>query len=189
MKKIGATPKEGYAIILGSKWNDIFHGDKWGDPAFPYPDAYNGRGGHDFIVGWRGADRLWGGAGNDTIYGGIGTDQLYGGPGNDTLSGERHSDVIAGGEGADIFLFEAYPYDNGGSHLDVITDFDPLQGGEHVQLSMSINYGLVNFADLKSIMIEDGGDVVIDFDGLNILVLENLRIDELSANDFQIRLF
>jgi Ca2+-binding RTX toxin-like protein len=189
MKKSGAALKEGYAIIPGTKWNDIFHGDNWGDPEFPRPDAYNGRGGHDFIVGWKGADRLWGGAGNDTIYGGVGSDRLHGGPGNDTLSGDGQSDVIAGGQGADVFLFYAYPYHDDGSHLDVIADFDPRQRGEHVQLTMSIDYGLVTFSDLKSIMFEDDGDVVIDFDGLNILVLENLRLDDLNANDFQIRLF
>lgn len=191
MKKIASVLKGdgSYDVIYGTKKDNIFYGDFWGDPELGYPDAYNGRGGDDFIVGFKAADRLWGGQGNDHIYGGVGSDRIYGGPGKDTLSGEAQTDIISGGSGADTFLFTAHPDGFGASHLDIITDFDPGERGEKIQLVMSIQYGLMTFADLKSRMVEDGGDVVLDFDGLNILVLENLRINELSANDFQIRLF
>lgn len=190
MKKIGSMPKGdggGYVIVYGTQGNDDLRGDfdGWG-PAFP--DAFNGLGGHDFIAGWNSADRLWGGAGNDTIYGHVGSDRLFGGPGKDHLSGGKQSDVISGGGGADIFLFEAWPYDNGGSHLDTITDFDPRERGEHIELAVSTYFQIATFSDLKSFMIEDDGDVVIDFLGRDILVLENLRMNQLSADDFQIRM-
>jgi serralysin len=186
MKKFGTVLKGGGDdfVIQGTKWNDVYHGDYGG---VAYPDAYNGRGGHDLIAGWNGADWLWGGSGNDSIYGYIGSDRLYGGSGNDTLSGGRQSDVISGGSGADVFLFRAWPFE--GSQLDTITDFDPRERGEHVQLQLSaFDYGLATFSDLKSLMFEDDGDIILDFDGDNILVLKNLRIEQLSANDFQIQL-
>jgi serralysin len=192
MKKNWFTQKDEDELagrINGTKEDDIFHGDDWTDPEkpIPLPDVYNGRGGHDYIVGWRAADRLWGGSGNDSIYGEIGADRLFGGAGNDTLSGGGQTDLITGGSGADTFLFEAWPYDNYGSYLDIITDFDPSERGEHINLAVSADLEIATFADLRSIMFQDGDDVVMSFDGINILVLEDLQMEHLSANDFQIR--
>ena len=183
MKKIASVLKDDddYVVLYGTKKNEAFQGS-------PYPDAINGRGGHDFIAGWGAADRLWGGAGNDSIYGHSGSDKLYGGPGRDILSGGKQADVISGGSGADIFMFEAWPYDTGGSHLDTIVDFDPGQRGERVALEVATYFEVATFSDLKLYMYESDGDVVIDFLGRDILVLENLRIDQLSADDFQIRM-
>jgi Ca2+-binding RTX toxin-like protein len=188
MKKTDKEPTIDAAVVVyGTQGNDIFYGDQDG-LGEPYPDVFKGLGGNDLIYGNSHADRLWGGAGKDSIYGGFGSDRLFGGPGKDNLSGGKQSDVISGGGGADIFLFEAWPYDNGGSHLDTITDFDPGERGEHIELTVSTYFQIATFSDLKSFMFEDDGDVVIDFLGRDILVLENLRINQLSADDFQIRM-
>lgn len=166
----------------GSNGNDIFNGSDGND-------VYNGRGGHDSLLGSWGNDRLSGGAGNDAVTGGGGNDRLSGGAGNDRLAGEGGTDVLTGGSGLDTFYYTA----NGnflpgaGSGIDLITDFEPV-GQDHDTIVMLINYsfGVSTFADLKRGMRMDHGDTVMNFGGGDVLILQDIRIRQLHADDFLI---
>jgi len=192
MKKSWITQNEGEAVsgqINGTNGNDKFVGDNWDTEDVDIRDIYDGRGGHDFIWGLEGSDRLLGGTGNDTIHGGAGKDRVYGGAGNDTLSGGMHTDFIKGGGGADEFWFSAWrSYDEyEGSGIDIIRDFDPHEVGERVSIATAQYEGIATFDLLKALMVQDGDDVVMAFDGgLAILVLENVKIGQLRPDDFQL---
>jgi Ca2+-binding RTX toxin-like protein len=166
----------------GSNGPDIYVGTQGND-------VYNGRGGNDSLLGDWGNDRLNGGAGADSVTGSGGNDRLKGGPGNDRISGEGGTDIMTGGSGLDTFYYTA----NGnflpgaGHGFDRITDFDPA-GRDHDDIVMLINYGfgVSTFAELKRGMRMDHGDTVMNFGGGDILVLENVRINQLRADDFLI---
>jgi Ca2+-binding RTX toxin-like protein len=176
--------------INGTNGDDFFEGAFVpGEPPTGLPDVYDGRGGDDLIYGDGASDKLWGSAGNDTINGGAESDRVFGGSGDDTLSGGMHDDRITGGAGADVFSFLAAPDDWGGSGYDVITDFDPRERGESISLQVAQFFEIANFAELKDIMVQDGDNVNMSFGALAILVLEDVRIGQLRADDFHIFLF
>lgn len=165
--------------INGTNADDVYFGN-------PGLDVYHGRGGADEIYGNQGGDRLSGGSGYDQVYGGQGRDRIFGGPGNDTLEGAGNKDILTGADGADMFLFYAWPSYGGVSHLDVITDFQPRGRGEFINIELDPELGISSFAQLRAIMVQDGDDVVMSFGGVDILVLEDVRIGQLSADDFSI---
>ncbi len=68
------------------------------------PEAVNGDGDANTIVGGALADTLNGLGGNDTLKGQGGNDTLDGGAGADRLEGGAGSDMLIGGAGADILL-------------------------------------------------------------------------------------
>jgi Ca2+-binding RTX toxin-like protein len=175
--------------INGTNGNDNFRGDAGNSKNVDIRDVYDGRGGNDLIVGYEEEDRLWGSGGNDTIYGGRGRDRIFGGSGNDTLAGGMHDDRIKGGGGADVFIFDAWRSDDEffGSGNDIIADFDPRQHGERIHLGTLYDDGIATFADLKDIMVQDGDNVNMQFDGgLAMLVLKDVKIGQLHADDFHI---
>lgn len=149
-------------------------------------DFYHGHGGNDLIDGNKGKDRLIGGSGHDDIYGELGQDRLFGGPGFDLLVGGRNKDIVTGGPGGDIFRFFAFPSWGGESNLDIVTDFDPNEIGEYVYITIEAELGITEFAQLRAMMVQDGEDVVLSFGGADILVLENIRIRQLTEDDFYI---
>ena len=187
MKKTGITRKDGndpFARLHGTNGNDQFDGDSKNN-------NFDGRGGHDLIVGHAGDDELSGGGGNDTIYGGWGNDVISGGSGNDRLWGGMYTDTIKGGGGADMFLFTAWRDIDGftGSGFDKILDFDPNEPGERISIQTAFYQEIETFAALKAIMVQDGNDVVMSFDhDLATLVLKDVKIEQLRADDFDIYL-
>lgn len=186
MKKQWIARKEGddTGRINGTNGNDRFEGDKGGRENVDIADVYSGRSGHDVIYGLDQGDRLSGNGGNDAIYGGSGADAISGGSGNDTLSGGMHDDDVKGGGGADVFFFYAW---GGGSDGDTIIDFDPGERGERIEIATAYYDEIVTFADLKAIMVQDGDNVNMQFDfGRAFLVLEDVKIEELRANDFHL---
>ncbi|MGV3551570.1 calcium-binding protein [Rhizobium sp.] len=164
----------------GSNENDIYNGNNGNN-------VYNGRGGDDSILGGWGNDRLNGGRGFDYVMGGGGNDRVIGGPGDDTLSGEGGRDILTGGRGLDNFLYTA----NGnwlpgaGHGVDIITDFEP-RGRDADLITMLINYnfGVSTFAQLRAGMQQRNGDTIMDFGGGDVLILRDVRIAELSADNF-----
>ena len=191
MKKnwIARKDEEGSSLIKGTKWDDEFHGDQGNTENIDISDRYDGRGGHDQIYGYDTGDRLLGSGGNDLIYGGRGTDALSGGAGDDTLWGGMHRDTVRGGGGADDFLFTAWRDIDGytGSGMDIIADFDPRERDEQISITTAHYEGITTFADLKAIMVQDGDNVNMEFDGgLAFLVLKDVKIEELQADDFHI---
>ena len=165
----------------GSNEDDIFIGGNRNE-------TYNGRGGNDTLHGGWGNDRLNGGTGNDGVYGQGGNDRLSGGPGDDYVAGDVGRDVVSGGSGSDTFAYTANgPFLLGGSGIDRITDFDP-RGADHDLLIMLINYnfGVNDFAALRRGMRMDHGDTVMNFGNGDVLILENVKISQLQADDFLI---
>ncbi|MBX9457500.1 MAG: hypothetical protein KL863_16625 [Rhizobium sp.] len=163
--------------IDGTDGPDVFHGSFGGDLCF-------GHGGADVVFGNEGSDRISGGRGADIIYGDRGKDRIIGGPGNDTIEGGMHKDIMSGGPGADMFRFLALPSYVNGSNLDIITDFQPRKPGEYVSIFIEPELDITEFSQLRDMMFQDGKDVVLSFGGVDILVLENVSIRQLSADDF-----
>jgi Ca2+-binding RTX toxin-like protein len=189
MKKNGITTEgeEDLTVRLhGTNGNDYFLGDASNAPKVDTPDIYKGHAGNDVIYGLGDQDHLFGGAGTDSVYGGYGADRIVGGLGNDTLSGDEQEDTIMGGGGADVFYFDAWTEESGGSGLDVITDFDVHERGEHVSMGIARGFEIATFAELKATMVQDGHDVVMGFGGIATLVLEDVRIAQLRADHFHI---
>lgn len=187
MKKNRITPgaEEAPDPVKGTNGDDVFVGDGYGKPQV---DIFYGRGGHDLAYGGSRGDRLHGGKGSDSLYGELGNDVVFGDAGDDRLDGGSHDDTLTGGSGADVFFFRAWGNYSGSSGVDRITDFDPGIRGEFISLSVIPDFGVATFDELKALMIQDGDNVNLSFEGLDILVLEDVEIGELRADDFLIYL-
>lgn len=145
-------------------------------------------GGNDSLLGSWGNDRLNGGAGFDYVMGQGGNDRLIGGPDDDTMSGDVGRDVLTGGGGLDNFLYTANGnFLFGGHGIDIITDFQPRgRDGDLITLMINFGFGVSNFQQLRAGMQQVGGDTILDFGAGDILVLRDVRIAELSADNFSI---
>jgi Ca2+-binding RTX toxin-like protein len=179
--EIGASADEFIFRKNGSNEDDIYVGNF-------RDNTYNGRGGNDSLLGDWGNDRLNGGPGFDYVMGQGGNDRLFGGPSDDTISGDIGRDIMTGGNGLDNFLYTANGNLLPGGHgIDTITDFDP-KGRDGDLITMMINYGfgVRNFAQLRAGMQQVNGDTIMNFDNIDILILKNVRIAELSADNFSI---
>ena len=114
---------------------------------------------------------------NDTITGTANSDMLSGMGGNDTLIGASGDDILSGGSGDDLFVFTP------GFGHDIINDFQAGVGTEDV-----IEFNQALFADYAAVLaaaVEVSGDTVITFDASNSLVLKNVLLANLHADDFQ----
>lgn len=149
--------------ITGTKWADLF----WG------------AGGNDKLVGGAGNDELDGDAGNDKLYGGSGKDWLSGGTGKDLLDGGLGIDYMRGQDGSDTFVFSTK------YGADTITDFDAV-GSDHDVIDLSGLKSVTSFADLKAHHLSvDGADILIDGGNGDTLLLQNVKLKTLDADDFQ----
>ncbi len=131
--------------------------------------------GADTVFGTHGADTVAGDAGDDLIEGGDGDDSLDGGSGDDTVIGGGGNDVVIGGAGNDqmiggtgqnafVFLLQ------GQRQFDTIVDFQP--GFDRVFVdSLFYNTAI------------SGEDVLLDFGGGEILMLEGLARTPLEPGD------
>lgn len=162
-------------LIWGGPGNDLIWGGDGNDTirGGPGRDDLHGDAGDDLLLGGGGIDRLWGDAGNDTIrggggndllYGGGGNDRLEGGPGNDRLEGGAGNDILTGGFGRDTFVFT--------EGRDVITDFRAGQQ-DRLVLDDALWSGVLDAAGVIDRFARlDGGDLVFDFGGNDMLRLE-----------------
>jgi Ca2+-binding RTX toxin-like protein len=173
-------------------------------------DELNGQGGNDFLDGGDGIDTLNGGAGNDVLFGGEGNDillgenlsfltggndYLYGGNGadklnghigNDFLIGGADGDELVGGAGSDKFVYFAMT-DAG----DTILDFNPLAGGDKIDLSAlfsglniassSVNSNYLQFVQsgANTICQVDSGGTGLAF--VTMATLSNVTATQLSV--------
>lgn len=126
-----------------------------------------------FIVGNSRKNQLTGGAGADTLEGGGGRDRLEGAAGDDMLTG---------GEKADRFVFSTEIASTWGS--DVITDFTT--SGRREVIQIDAHNEADSFVAFLSAARQSGTDVIYDkgLDGVNVITIENLDLNDLSANDF-----
>jgi len=136
-------------------------------------DTMNGGNSGDTITSSAGADLMHGNNGNDLLIGGSGPDTMFGDNGADTLVAGTGADTMTGGEGPDLFVF-GY-----GAHDQKITDFDVKT--DHIE----IHPGRVdNWADLRALMHQDGGNVVIQFDDTHAITLVGVSMSSLNAKQF-----
>ena len=98
---------------------------------------------------------------------------LLGGAGDDTLNGKGGGDVLFGEGGADIFVFD---HGTGG---DVIGDF--LAGTDKIDLR---DFGFGSFAQVQSVMVENGGTTAIDLVNGDFIVINGVTNAALQAGDF-----
>lgn len=94
-------------------------------------------------------------------------DRLDGGAGNDTLFG---------GRGEDVFLFDVTTGDQ-----DTILDFTI--GSDRIELG-NAGTAFDTFDEIVAAATQDGNDTLIDFGDGNTLRLENVRLRDLTAEDF-----
>lgn len=112
------------------------------------------------------------------LHGNAGRNVIKGGDGNDTIWGHRGADTLTGGKGADHFVFAK------GDGTDTITDFSAT-GSNHDVLDLSALDSITRYSDLvRNHMDQVGADVRID--GLNgdSILLKNVKIAHLDADDF-----
>ena len=121
------------------------------DAIFYAYDRIGGTEGDDALSGDDDRDLLLGLEGEDSLFGGGGDDQLEGGQGRDHIDGGAGDDLLKGGGGADVLI--------GGSGDDT------LSGGG----------GADRF--VYRLSEDSGSDVVLDFDGGDVLVLTDLLED------------
>ena len=133
--------------------------------------------GIDTITG--GVNRVRGSNFNDTILGDAANNVLQGQSGNDVLDGRGGNDILTGGIGSDLFFYS--------SGVDAITDFDQSGGsfihteGDTIDLAGS---GITTWAQLQSIMSQNGVNTLINFGGGNTMTLNNVTATNLTASDF-----
>lgn len=165
-----------FSQVLGTKKGQ-FVGTDGGYSIAHGAEIENAVGGNaaDLLIGNEQGNAISGGNGDDTMLGGAGADSIEGGAGKDWIDGGADDDVVWGGTGDDIFVFS---YDYG---TDTIMDFEK---GDVVYLK---DLWVDDVQDLfENYMTEEGNDVVITvFD--DILVIKNMTIAQLDANDFVIQ--
>lgn len=186
----------GTGALVGTNGADVLRGDDGADTATggQGADRLYGQGGQDRLSGGQGNDRVWGGSGNDSLFGDDGNDRIKAGAGNDQLSGGTGRDILDGGAGndrldggagndrmigganADTFVF------SGGR--DIVTDFDTGQTGERIDLR-GVD-AITGFNDLMSgghVRQAGSKTIIDDLDG-NRMVLLDLMLEDLRADDF-----
>ena len=131
----------------------------------------------DRITGDKGGNVLEGIGGNDRIFGLGGKDRIDGGFGNDRIDGGAGNDKLTGGRGSDKFIFA------GNFGKDTITDFTTRGRKEKIDLSDVDT--IKGFKDLKNNHLsKSGGDAVIDDGNGHTITLDDVRMGQLSADDF-----
>lgn len=114
-----------------------------------------------------------GGSGNDYITGNFGNNQLYGMGGTDTLFGIGGADTLIGGGGGDFFGF-GFGYGN-----DSVQDFQ--DGIDRIYLSSTL--GIFDGSQALFFASNFNGNVVFNFGNGDVLVIENMQLDQITALD------
>lgn len=159
-------------------------------------DISDGGAGDDILYGASGGDTIDGGADDDSLLGGDGNDSLIGGDDDDTLLGEdgddtidgsggndliiegKGNDVLTGGTGDDTFSF----VQEAGSWTDIITDFDPTNPNEKIDLTDASFSAIVTIDDLN--LTQNGADVDVDLGNGHTLKIQNVNVGDLNDTHF-----
>ena len=114
---------------------------------------------------------------DNVLTGGIGGDTLSGGTGNDWLRGLGGNDSLSGGIGNDTFVFDT------GFGNDTITDFTAGSGvGDVLEFHNNL---FANLAAVQSASTQVGADVQITIDAATSILLKNVTLANLVADDFR----
>lgn len=134
----------------------------------------NGNNKGNTLRGTNGHDDIEGRGGNDKLFGRGGNDDLEGDAGNDILDGGAGRNDLEGGLGNDVFIFKKG-----------ITDIDDFGLGNDT-IHIGSRLGVDNFNELKALAktVDGGEDILFDF-GRHELRLEDTRLSELKASDFE----
>lgn len=154
--------------VYGGAGNDLIN--IWSGPSV----TFYGEAGDDTLWGDWGNDSLDGGDDNDTMVGWGGNDTLIGGSGNDILDGGEGDDELFGGSGADTFVFRS------GLGQDLIADFET--GIDKIEIQ---GQGPLDFSSLVADAEEHGADTWLHLDDGGTIVIANIGLIDLSANDFR----
>ncbi len=172
---------DGEDELTGGRGNDVLRGGVGSDRLL-------GNQGDDSLIGGAGADHLGGGAGNDSLDGGDEDDRLIGYTGDDTLSGGRGDDVLDGGEGSDSLTGGAgqdtFYFARSGGGIDRIVDFS-IDDADIIRITGT---GLDTWSELREAyaVTMQAGDLRIEFDTGNILILEGVTDQDVGSTDFEI---
>ncbi|MFB9978584.1 beta strand repeat-containing protein [Mesorhizobium kowhaii] len=112
----------------------------------------------------------------DTLTGNTGDNSLNGGTGNDRLTGAGGDDLLTGGANNDTFVFRA------GFGHDTIMDF-----AAGATVSDVIEFSQDLFVDYTAVLAaasDVGSDTLITLDANNSILLHNVTVASLNANDF-----
>lgn len=168
----------GRDILRGGSGNDTLEGGKHNDKLFGGGgrDILRGDAGNDRLVGNNGNDKLFGGGGRDNLIGGNGNDVLNGGGGRDRLVGGSGDDTARGGNGADTFVF------SDGHDGFTIRDFS-FSDNDRLELDDSLwNGSLTARQVVNTYGTVVNGDMVLDFGGGDVIVLEGITSARQLAN-------
>ncbi|MFT6258380.1 MAG: Ca2+-binding RTX toxin-like protein [Rickettsiales bacterium] len=191
--------------IYGGSGADIINGDDYevqgdlivgaGDDMIKGGDGddwIEGDAGNDILYGDSGSDKIFGEDGNDTIYGGLGGDVLEGGAGDDLIEGGQGNDILVDGSGSDIL--------DGGLGNDILiltkeqgvsTSIDTIKNfnKDEDKIILKVDYkNPISFADIQNKMSQNGDDVEINFDNGQKIIITNINIADISADNFSIGL-
>lgn len=157
-------------------------------------DRIVGKQNDDTVIGGAGADKLIAGKGDDTALGGPGKDHLVsgkggdravGGPGADIVKGNKGRDEIIGGKGDDTLIggpgADSFVFAGRFGH-DTIRDFELSQRGEVIDLSKV--EAIRNWKDLQENHLEQSGKDAVIKAGPNTITISDVKIADLSENDF-----
>jgi Ca2+-binding RTX toxin-like protein len=104
-----------------------------------------------------------------------------GGDGNDRINAGAGNDLITGGSGDDVFVVGVQA-----NTRDIITDFATKGTADKIDLSA---FGYTKLSDIKMFDViprgsQSGPQVHIILPNDQVLILQNLRVSDLSADDF-----
>jgi hypothetical protein len=114
----------------------------------------------------------------DSFIGGKGNQNLVGTAGADILSGGKGNDKLKGDDGVDTFFFKT------GFDRDIIRDFKA-NGADKDRLDLSGLKSVTDFNDLmKNHLDVRGDDIWIDGGRGDVVILQNVKLKHLDADDF-----
>ncbi len=117
---------------------------------------------------------LHGGEGNDTLIANGIKNELYGAEGNDVLFAGKGENILSGGIGNDGFAFSQY------GTKAVVTDFNAYSGDKD-QLLFSKDI-LESTDELSLVATQQGNDVIIQYDAIDITIQDTNLYDVLSSS-------
>lgn len=170
----------GRDTLFGESGNDNIDagaGDDRVDGGLGRDGAFGGAG-DDSIVGGGGNDTLQGGDNADTLLGGNGLDILVGGAGDDSLDGGDGNDIVLGDAGDDVVVFAL------GGDQDTLRFFTPGAGAGDVVKLIGFGAAFDSFAEVLAAASDNGVDTTINFGGGDVLIIRNILVSQLTADDF-----